>query len=63
MYSRRPDGARQRNHKTKKKQENRETTTLVIDNVMYAPDCPIQISTQQLHRQSKVLKIRLRNIR
>jgi hypothetical protein len=35
-------------------QENKETTILVIDNVIYAPDCPIRlISPQQLHRQSK----------
>jgi hypothetical protein len=35
-------------------QENKENITLVIDNVIYAPDCPIRlISPQQLHRQSK----------
>jgi hypothetical protein len=35
-------------------QENKENIILVIDNVIYAPDCPIQlISPQQLHRQSK----------
>jgi RNA-binding protein YhbY len=35
-------------------QENKETKILVIDNVIYAPDCPIQlISPQQLHRQSQ----------
>jgi hypothetical protein len=36
------------------KQENKETTILVIDNVIYAPYCPIRlIRPQQLHRQSK----------
>jgi hypothetical protein len=36
------------------KQQNKETTILVIYNVIYAPDCPIRlISPQQLHRQSK----------
>jgi hypothetical protein len=35
-------------------QENKEHIILVIDNVIYAPDCPIRlISPQQLHRQSK----------
>jgi hypothetical protein len=35
-------------------QENKENIILVIDNVIYAPDCPIQlISPQKLHRQSK----------
>jgi hypothetical protein len=35
-------------------QENHENIILVIDNVIYAPDCPIRlISPQQLHRQSK----------
>jgi hypothetical protein len=35
-------------------QENKENIILIIDNVIYAPDCPIQlISPQQLHRQSK----------
>jgi hypothetical protein len=35
-------------------QENQENITLTIDNVIYAPDCPIRlISPQQLHRQSK----------
>jgi hypothetical protein len=35
-------------------QENKENIILVIDNVIYAPDCPIRlISPQQLHRQSK----------
>jgi hypothetical protein len=35
-------------------QENKENIILVIDNVIYAPDCPIRlISTHQLHRQSK----------
>jgi hypothetical protein len=37
------------------KQQNQETTTPVIDNAIYAPDCPIRlICPQQLHRQSKV---------
>jgi hypothetical protein len=37
------------------KQENQETKILVIDNVIYAPDCSIRlISPQQLHRKSKV---------
>jgi hypothetical protein len=35
-------------------QENKESTILIIDNFIYAPDCPIRlISPQQLHRQSK----------
>jgi hypothetical protein len=35
-------------------QENKENIILVIDNVIYAPDCLIRlISMQQLHRQSK----------
>jgi hypothetical protein len=35
-------------------QENKENIILVIDNVIYAPDCPMRlISPQQLHRQSK----------
>jgi hypothetical protein len=35
-------------------QEHKENIILIIDNVIYAPDCPIQlISPQQLHRQSK----------
>jgi hypothetical protein len=35
-------------------QENKENIILVIENVIYAPDCPIRlISPQQLHRQSK----------
>jgi hypothetical protein len=35
-------------------QENHENIILIIDNVIYAPDCPIRlISPQQLHRQSK----------
>jgi hypothetical protein len=35
-------------------QENKENIILVIDNVIYAPDCPIRlVSPQQLHRQSK----------
>jgi hypothetical protein len=35
-------------------QENKENTILIIDNVIYAPICPIRlISLQQLHRQSK----------
>jgi hypothetical protein len=35
-------------------QENQENIILIIDNVIYAPDCPIRlISPQQLHRQSK----------
>jgi hypothetical protein len=35
-------------------QENKDNIILVIDNVIYAPDCPIRlISPQQLHRQSK----------
>jgi hypothetical protein len=35
-------------------QENKENIILVIENVIYAPACPIQlISPQQLHRQSK----------
>jgi hypothetical protein len=34
--------------------ENNETTILVIDNVIYAPDCPIRlIKPQHLNRQSK----------
>jgi hypothetical protein len=35
-------------------QENRENIILIIDNIIYAPECPIRlISPQQLHRQSK----------
>jgi hypothetical protein len=35
-------------------QEKKENTILVIYNVIYTPDCPIQlISPQKLHRQSK----------
>jgi hypothetical protein len=35
-------------------QENKENIILVIDNVIYAPDCPIQlIPPQKLHRHSK----------
>jgi hypothetical protein len=35
-------------------QEKKENIIFVIDNVIYAPDCPIRlISPQQLHRQSK----------
>jgi hypothetical protein len=35
-------------------QENKENIILIIDNVIYAPYCPIRlISLQQLHRQSK----------
>jgi hypothetical protein len=35
-------------------QENKENIILSIDNVIYAPDCPIRlISPHQLHRQSK----------
>jgi hypothetical protein len=35
-------------------QENKENIILVIDNVIYAPECPIRlISSQQLHIQSK----------
>jgi hypothetical protein len=35
-------------------QENKESIILVIDNFIYAPDCPIRlISPQQFHRQSK----------
>jgi hypothetical protein len=35
-------------------QENKENIILVIDKVIYAPECPIHlISPQQLHRQSK----------
>jgi hypothetical protein len=35
-------------------QENQENIILIIDNVIYAPDFPIRlISQQQLHRQSK----------
>jgi hypothetical protein len=38
----------------KKHQENKENIILVIDNVIYAPYCPIRlIRPQQLHRQSK----------
>jgi hypothetical protein len=40
--------------KLKIHQENIENIILDIDNVIYAPDCPIRlISPQQLHRQSK----------
>jgi hypothetical protein len=36
------------------KQENQGTTILIIDNVIYAPECRIRlISPKQLHRQSK----------
>jgi hypothetical protein len=35
-------------------QEDQENIILIIDNVIYAPDCPIRlISPQQLHRQWK----------
>jgi hypothetical protein len=35
-------------------QENKENIILIIDNIIYAPECPIRlISPQQLHRQSK----------
>jgi hypothetical protein len=35
-------------------QEHQENIIIIIDNVIYAPDCPIRlISPQQLHRQSK----------
>jgi hypothetical protein len=35
-------------------QENQENIILIIDNVVYAPYCPIRlISPQQVHRQSK----------
>jgi hypothetical protein len=35
-------------------QENTENIILIIENVIYAPDCPIRlIIPQQLHRQSK----------
>jgi hypothetical protein len=35
-------------------QENQENIILIIDNVIYAPYCPIRlISPQQLHKQSK----------
>jgi hypothetical protein len=35
-------------------QENRENIILIIDNVIYVPECPIRlISPQHLHRQSK----------
>jgi hypothetical protein len=35
-------------------QKHQEHIILIIDNVIYAPDCPIRIiSPQQLHRQSK----------
>jgi hypothetical protein len=35
-------------------QENKENIIFIIDNVIYAPECPIRlISPQQLHRQSK----------
>jgi hypothetical protein len=35
-------------------QENKENVILILDNVIYAPYCPIRlISPQQLHRQSK----------
>jgi hypothetical protein len=34
--------------------ENKENMILIIDNAIYAPDCPIQlVGPQQLHRQSK----------
>jgi hypothetical protein len=56
-YIRRPDSTRQRNHKTQnkpRKQRKQIFFFLKIDNVIYAPDCPIRlISPQQLHRQSK----------
>jgi hypothetical protein len=33
-------------------QENQENIIMIIDNIIYAPDCPIRlISPQQLHRQ------------
>jgi hypothetical protein len=35
-------------------QENKEKITLIIDNIIYAPECPIRlISPQQLHMQLK----------
>jgi hypothetical protein len=35
-------------------QTNKEPIILIIDNVIYAPDCPILlISPQKLHHQSK----------
>jgi hypothetical protein len=35
-------------------QENKENIILIIDNVIYAPDCPIRlINPQQVHKQSK----------
>jgi hypothetical protein len=38
-------------------QENKENAILIIDNVIYAPYCPIRlISPQQLHRQSNARK-------
>jgi hypothetical protein len=54
-YIRRRNGTRQRNHtKLRIKQESQETTIIIINNVIYAPDCPLGlISPQQLHRQSK----------
>jgi hypothetical protein len=39
-------------------QENKENIILIIDNVIYSPDCPIQIiSPQELHRQSRELML------
>jgi hypothetical protein len=53
-HSRRHYGARQRNRTTQNTARNQENIILIIDNVIYAPDCPIRlISPQQLHRQSK----------
>jgi hypothetical protein len=35
-------------------QENQERIIMIIDNIIYTPDCPIRIiSPQQLHRQSR----------
>jgi hypothetical protein len=47
------NGLRQRNHTTQNLKKNK-ALVLIIDNVIYAPDCPIRlIRPQQLHRQSK----------
>jgi hypothetical protein len=54
MYSRRHDSTRKRNHTTQTKPRIHRNHKLVIDNIIYAPDCPLRlISAQQLHRQSK----------
>jgi hypothetical protein len=38
----------------KVKQKDKDPIILIIDNVIYAPDCPVQLlSPQQLYRQSK----------